>query len=195
MYLSNINNNMLYCGKVKPQIKYITMSKEVWVRVKGFEDSYEVSNKGRCRSLDRRVVSSVGTRFSKGQILITDVLRDYHYVRLSRNQNKTKYSMHQLVALHFIPNPKNKPQVNHKDGDKSNNCVQNLEWVTDLENKIHAFENGLHSCAKLKPKDVRSIRKHLKETNLTQKEIADKHSICQSVVSRIKNNNYWSHVE
>lgn len=72
--------------------------------------------------------------------------------------------VHRLVAEIYIPNPQNKSQVNHKDGNKTNNSVDNLEWVNNLENREHAVKNGLHLCgencshAKLKQKDVDYIR-------------------------------------
>ena len=67
----------------------------------------------------------------------------YHEVNLYKNNNVKRFKVHRLVAQAFIPNPQGKPQVNHIDGDKSNNRASNLEWATDKENKAHAWRNGL----------------------------------------------------
>lgn len=69
--------------------------------------------------------------------------RGYLYVILSKNNIRKIFKLHRLVATLFIPNPNNCPEVNHKDGDKSNNCVENLEWTTHSENIKHACQNGL----------------------------------------------------
>jgi hypothetical protein len=109
---------------------------------------YEVSDTGLVRSLTREVIYKNGTKATfKGKILkITTTPKGYGAVFLS-NQNtegyKTSRLVHRLVAEAFIPNPENKPQINHIDGDKLNNHVSNLEWVTNLENHIHKLENGL----------------------------------------------------
>ena len=98
------------------------------------------------------------------------------------------YFVHRLVAEKYVPNPDNKPQVNHKDGNKLNNNADNLEWVTNQENRDHAVKNGLHphgecSYAKLTTKDVDFIREH---TEYTSKEIADMFSVSDSHVRGIR---------
>lgn len=72
----------------------------------------------------------------------------YLYVTLSINNVKRVFKIHRLLALFFIPNPDNKPQVNHKDGIKSNNKLSNLEWATSSENLKHAYSNGLSPSKK-----------------------------------------------
>ena len=115
--------------------------KEEWRPVKGFEGYYEVSNLGRVRSLDR--VDSVG-RVRIGKILKQSAKNNgYMHLVLSANGIKKNAHAHRLVAQAFIPNPLNKMDVNHIDGDKTNNKVDNLEWATRSENQKHAYDIGL----------------------------------------------------
>lgn len=101
---------------------------EVWLPVKGWETLYEVSNLGRVRSLTRN-------KTIKKQHLIPT---GYWAVALSVKHKTFSRRVHRLVAEAFIPNPENKPQVNHIDGDRKNNNAANLEWVTQRENSLHA---------------------------------------------------------
>lgn len=109
------------------------MNMENWRPVRGYEGLYEISDKGRVRSLPRN-----GTVLRK-RILKPHLLKSgYWQVELSMDNKMHGYRVHRLVAAAFIPNPENKLQVNHIDGDKENNCVENLEWVTRSENQLHA---------------------------------------------------------
>lgn len=115
---------------------------EIWKDIYEFEGYYQVSNFGNIRSLDR----FDGVNYRKGQ-LIKPILKYNGYLQVGlRKNNKRKYfSIHRLVAIHFIDNPDNKKQVNHIDCNKQNNKVNNLEWVTPKENQFHAKENGLRN--------------------------------------------------
>ena len=109
------------------------MSKEVWKDIEGYEGHYQVSNLGRVKSLDRVVEHAKGKitkRTLKGSILKTKLVYGYEYVSLSKDNKLKSYRVHRLVAKAFIPNPNNYPAVNHKDEDRSNNNVSNLEWCT-----------------------------------------------------------------
>lgn len=111
----------------------------------GYEDEYEISNTGIIRSKDRLCIDSLGRkRFRKGKELRPDIAQNgYYRVTLCRGGRKNQQYLHRLIAIHFISNPENKPQINHKDGDKLNNSVDNLEWVTAKENTVHAYKNDL----------------------------------------------------
>jgi len=114
---------------------------EIWKDVVGYEGLYKVSNLGRVKALERKIIKQDGTiRDIRKEIILKIHISDYGYCRvmLSKNGVQNNYRVHRLVAIAFIENPKNKPQVNHIDHDKTNNKVENLEWVSNLENCCHA---------------------------------------------------------
>lgn len=121
------------------------MAQETWKDIENYEGLYQVSNLGRVKSLkryincDAKITSGHGanrTGYWRQDTILKEVNRSgYKYVMLCRDKHHKSYAIHRLVAQAFIPNPNNLPQVNHKDEDKSNNVVDNLEWCTDLYNK------------------------------------------------------------
>lgn len=118
------------------------LENEAWLPVVGYENLYEVSDMGRVRSLDRMKSNSICSYKHKGRVLRPGANRQgYHSVILciSNNVEKTA-SVHRLVSIAFIPNPENKRCVNHKNGIKHDNRVENLEWNTHSENNKHAYD-------------------------------------------------------
>ena len=114
--------------------------KEVWKPIFGYEGIYEVSNCGNVRSIDR--IDFAGRRL-KGKVFSTSANKNYITCVLTKYGKHRTFRIHQLVAEAFIPNPEGKPCINHKDGNKQNNCVENLEWCTLSENMKHAYKVGL----------------------------------------------------
>lgn len=146
---------------------------EVWKDIEGFDGQYQVSNTGRvasCKQQTKRIV--------------TECIRlGYRKVHLSKGKKFLLYSVHRLMAQAFIPNPQNKPQINHINGIKSDNTLSNLEWCTNKENSIHAFRLGLRKPNGSKrvvmlmedwtPIDVfDSMRKAARETGVPQQQIS-----------------------
>lgn len=115
---------------------------EVWADIKGFEGYYQISSYGRVRSLDRYVPDCFGSkRIAKGQILKPyKTPKGYMKITLYKDSKKVyrKCRVHRLVAETFLDNKDNLPEVNHKDGNKANNNLSNLEWCTQKENLEHA---------------------------------------------------------
>lgn len=117
------------------------MNKEIWKDIKGYEGLYQVSSKGNVRSLDRMVNSPNGMRMSKGRILKQCKCGSYSKVTLSKSSRVKSYDVHPLVAKAFIPNPNNYPQINHKNENRYDNRVENLEWCTPKYNANYGTRN------------------------------------------------------
>ncbi len=117
---------------------------EEWRDIPGYEGRYQASNLGRIRSKERGLLSPF---LSRGGYLIATILRD---------GKRYGTGAHRLVATAFIPNPENKPQINHKNGDKLDNRPENLEWVTCSENQLHSHR-VLHSGGGRPKRPVRCI--------------------------------------
>lgn len=113
---------------------------EIWKDIKGFEGLYQVSNKGRVKALSNNKAHS---RYKEEHILTYKKTRKYHSVCLVSDNGKVKYiSVHRLVAMAFLPNPNNHPQINHKDENPHNNNVDNLEWCNALYNNNYGLHNA-----------------------------------------------------
>lgn len=127
------------------------MTEEVWKPISGFEGLYEVSNFGRVRSLTRFATNG---RLFEGQLLNTaDNGTGYRVVNLHKDGKQKMILVHRLVAQAFIKNenPEKKHQINHIDGDKTNNAVSNLEWCSWKENMDHAYKTHLMSHPWVRP--------------------------------------------
>ena len=124
--------------------------KEKWKDIEGFEGRYKISNFGRVKSVERTVYYR-GTnqtcadfdvaKYCPEIILKTFVARGYEHISLRKGSKSKTYSIHRLVATHFIPNPNNYPSINHKDENKLNNKSDNLEWCTHKYNSNYGTRN------------------------------------------------------
>lgn len=166
---------------------------EIWKDVEDFIGLYEVSNYGAVRR-KHKVVIRKPNNHSCG----------YLQVVLSKGNKVYAEYVHRLVAKAFIVNPLNKDCVNHKDGDKKNNHVDNLEWVTYSENNKHAYDNHLfyqgfqngskHFNSKLDERKALEIYDLSINRVLTIKEIGKIYGVSHTVVSEIKNKKAWVHI-
>ena len=117
-----------------------------FIDIKGFEGIYTINIHGVIKSLDRMVKGNGADGFQKlnGKIIKHGMnVTGYPAIMLWKDSKPKRMTIHRLVALHFIPNPENKPEINHKDGDKTNYSVNNIEWCTAKENRRHAVDTGL----------------------------------------------------
>jgi len=171
--------------------------KEEWKPITGFEGTYEISSLGSVR------VIPAGRRFPAGYVMKPRLgAWGYLYVNLSKNGKRIKtLKIHRLVAQHFIPNPDNKVDVNHKDGDKQNNLIPNLEWATKSENTLHAFRTGLkkpmrgarNGAAKLTQGSIARVF-DLRSKDWSHQKIADEIGVSRSHIGLILSKKTWKHL-
>lgn len=179
---------------------------EIWKSINGYETLYEVSNRGRVRSVDRVFHGlhprwgTPYTRVHKGKVLKPGIQHVGHLsIQLSINGKAQTFLVHRLVAHAFIPNPDNLPFVLHKDDDPSNNRKSNLMWGTPQDNSADMVEKGRSSfgsrnpSAKLSEDDVRNIRR-LFAQGFSGKEIAKLYSMNPATISEIRRDKLWKHV-
>ena len=158
---------------------------EIWEDIKGYEGYYQISETGKVLSVRNSFILSPTT--SNG----------YKEVVLSVNHIKGYKLIHRLVAEAFIPNVDNKPEVNHIDGDKLNNNINNLEWVTRVENAKHAGANGLMPSGEknhmvvLSKSDVNKIIKLRYIHKLEVEDIANLFNVSISHLSQVVNGDTW----
>lgn len=115
-----------------------------WKDIEGYENYYEISNHGNFKTKERKVYDSNNNHIRTNPSKLMKI-NEWRYLNIGLNKKgkQSRFNVHRLVALHFVPNPNNLPHINHKDGDKHNNRSDNLEWCTPSHNQKHAYKNGL----------------------------------------------------
>jgi hypothetical protein len=176
---------------------------EVWKDIKDYEGLYQISSWGRVKSLSRRMWVGRGWTISKEKILRAhNTGKGYLQTFFTKDYKKYYPLIHRLVAEVFIQNPLNLPDINHKDGNKSNNYVNNLEWCTKKQNTQYGIKLGLikitgddNGNSKLKKDFVMEIIKKHRTENYTQQQLADEYGVCRGHIGRIVNNKSWKHIK
>jgi len=163
--------------------------------IKDYEGYYEVDNIGRVYSLIRN--NGLGSRLTEKTLSLKETKQGRWSASLSKNGSTKQKLVHRLVADAFIPNPKNKPCINHKDGIPLNNEISNLEWCTYKENDTHARKMKLyggekHNLAKLTEKDVRYIREVYPEKSSWK--LSKEFNVKDSTILNVIHRRTWKHV-
>lgn len=168
---------------------------EIWKSIKNYKD-YQISDLGRVKSLPKKFRR-------KERILKYNIGKGgYYRVPLSKNGKTKKYLVSRLVAIHFINNKNNLPEVNHKDGNKANNKTSNLEWITPKGNILHAFKNKLRimpkgekcSWSKLTEVQVKDIRKRWKIGAFNMRELSEYFKVHKTTIWEIIHRKIWRHI-
>lgn len=180
-------------------------SAEIWKDIKGYEGLYQISSLGRVKSYPRKYYSywrktyiNYNEKILKPLIRSKNKNNNYFYCDLYINKKSKHYNIHRLIAIAFIPNPDNKPCINHIDGNKQNNNISNLEWCTIEENNKHALNNGLilreekHPMHKLNNKQVIEIR-NMKDVFST-KEISKIYNVTKDTINNILSRKNWKYL-
>ena len=162
---------------------------EEWRDIPEYEGYYQANDKGEIRNCNR------------GSSMTSHIHRTgYYQVTLTKDKVRKNWKLHRIVALTFIPNPENKPCVNHKNGDKSDNTISNLEWCTYKENNDHAVSNSLwvarrgEEVGKLTEEEVLDIREKYATGDYTQKSLGEEYGIHQGHITKIVNLKSWTHI-
>jgi hypothetical protein len=179
---------------------------EIWKDIEGYEGYYQVSNLGRVKSLQRTVYGRKGSARPVQEKVLSPRINKYGYSTtvITSGGFKRYVSVHRLVAIAFIPNPDNLPQVNHINGIKTDNRVENLEWVTAKENVRHSYDvlnrkgfsarGTARKNAKMNDEIVADIKREIeKGTSLVV--LAKKYGVVYKSIHQIKAGVRWKHVK
>lgn len=150
--------------------------KEIWKDVKGYEGLYLVSNLGRVKGIERVTKYKEDAKKGKQHFVkekiknISEKQNGYQVVNLYKNNKGKSEYLHRVVANAFLPNPENLPTVNHKDFNKKNNCVDNLEWCSYADNNKHARQNLIFQFSRVRDIEAKNIKTNKIEiiTNLNK---------------------------
>ena len=179
-----------------------TFINEVWKDINSYEGKYQVSNYGRIKSFPKFIKRKTGSYFTKEKVLKCTI-DNYGYPCVNLYSNGTIYHIrvHILVAKAFIENPNGYSDINHIDGNKQNNSVDNLEWCTRSQNTSHAFKTGLRNyngCknphSKLTQSDVETIRriyvrgKHCENNSYG---LAKRYNVSPKTIQNVVNGNHY----
>ena len=177
------------------------MKKEIWKDIEGYEGLYQVSNLGRVKSLSRIVNSGNGKMLTK-EIILTAAIGNhgYYVVRLSKDNVGKCFTVHSLVANAFL---EKKYEVNHINGIKTDNSLDNLEWTTRAKNARHSYRLGLkipingEKCkkSKLKTDDVLDIRNLYRYKKYSQVQIAEIYKVSDRTIFDIVHHKSWKHIK
>lgn len=180
------------------------MESEIWKEIPGWERYYKVSNLGNFISLERKIDRGNNTtKILKQRILKLCKRGLYIHMKFCRNGKEESYQAHKLVSLIFLPNPENKKMVNHKNGIKTDNRVENLEWCTAKENVRHTHATGLvhpqrgakRYNAKLTEDEAFEILQLNRMYGLGPKMIARHYNLDSSTVTVLLQRKTWKHVK
>lgn len=163
---------------------------ELWKDIPDYEGLYKASDLGRIKSSPKHT-------YLFFRILKQKINNDYLIVNLCKDKKVKTKKVHRLIGLTFIPNPENKPHINHKKGIKKDNRANQIEWNTIKENNIHAYETGLKkpkkskdcNFSKLTAAEIKEIKEN--KNNLNQRELGELYNVSQSNISYILNNKTW----
>jgi len=164
---------------------------ETWKDIENYEGSYQVSNLGRIKSFMKKEPQILKEATS---------IEGYKFITLTKNLKHKSLGIHRLIAIHFIPNPNSKPEINHINCNPSDNRIENLEWCTPKENKQHSVRMGrvpngvTHYLSKLNEEQVVEIRGLYANGNITMKEIAKKYNVSNCAIRYVIRRITWKHL-
>lgn len=174
---------------------------EIWKNIEGYEGYYQISNLGNIKSLSR--FRKNGKKEKEGYIKKEIILKThisktgYYVVDLKRNGIRKTFKIHRLIALHFIDNPFNKNYINHKNGIKTDNSIENLEWCTIKENNKHAEETGLKNdsgCNSSNSKLTREDVYYIRNSNEKIKYLALRFKMNESTIYKLKRRQTYKNI-
>ena len=188
-----VNHIRGYKKEVEQFVPQYDLSEEIWSECP-LNNSYLVSNLGRVKRLQ---YITTHNRVWKERILTNTLTKDgYLKVGMKVDNDQKDVRVHRLVTMTFVPNPNNLPEVNHKDGNKLNNHVDNLEWATSSQNQQHAVENNLQPIhvntykGKFTEEQRNAIINEYNNTDVSIRKLAEKYNVYHSTISSIINNKY-----